>query len=74
MTLLGFIGTSELLIFGIGALFIGLFPVLAIVDIVSGHFRGPNDKLMWVLIVLFMNFLGAVAYFLVGRNQRIKKY
>jgi hypothetical protein len=33
-----------------------------------------NDKLVWVIIVLFTHILGAIVYFLVRRPQRIRQY
>jgi len=61
--------------FGIGfflfILFIGmLLPLLALIDIVKSDFEG-NNKLMWALIVVFFNFIGAILYFAIGRNQKI---
>ena len=57
-----------LLIFG----FIILLPLIALIDIIRNDFDG-NNKLMWVLIVLFLPFLGSVLYFLIGRNQRPRR-
>ncbi len=54
-----------LLIFG----FIILLPLIALIDIVRNDFDG-NNKLLWVLIVIFLPFLGSVLYFLIGRDQR----
>jgi len=61
--------------FGIGFflffVFIGmLLPLLALIDIVKSNFEG-NSKLMWALIVVFVNFIGAILYFAIGRNQKI---
>lgn len=33
-----------------------------------------NDKLLWALVIFFGNFLGAVLYFLIRRNERIDRY
>ncbi|WP_428743681.1 PLD nuclease N-terminal domain-containing protein [Tenacibaculum sp.] len=32
-----------------------------------------NNKIIWVLVVLLTNFFGAVLYFLIGKEQKIKK-
>ncbi|NEV94933.1 PLDc_N domain-containing protein [Psychroflexus sp. YR1-1] len=42
----------------------------ALIDIARSEFSG-NNKVVWVLIVLFTNFLGAVLYFFIGRKQKI---
>lgn len=43
--------------------------LVAIIDIVRIHeTRGP--KWMWVLISLFVNTLGPIAYFIIGRKSQ----
>ena len=34
--------------------------------------RDLDDKVVWILIILFLNILGALIYFFVGRRQAIK--
>ena len=46
--------------------------VVALIDILRGEFRNQNDKLIWSLVVLFGNFIGAILYFFIGRTQKIK--
>ena len=48
-----------------------IFPLLALISVILGDFRG-NDKIMWVLLIIFLPFLGALLYFLIGRNQRVR--
>ena len=50
-------------------LFIFLFPLFALISALTGQFPG-NEKIMWVLIILFLPFLGSLLYFLIGINQR----
>lgn len=45
--------------------------ILALIDILKSDFRGQNDKLIWALVVLLGSFVGAILYFLIGRNQKI---
>lgn len=66
LTLIGLGGQELILIAGI--LFV--LPIIALVDVIRSDFRGPNDKLMWVIIILFLNLIGALLYFFIGRNQR----
>jgi len=72
MIALGFIGPFEMvLILGIVFLF-GFIPTLiALIDILKSKFEG-NNKIVWVLVVLFLNLIGAILYFTIGRNQKIK--
>ena len=49
-------------------LFIFLIPLLALISALMSNFRG-NEKILWILIILLLPFLGSVLYFLIGRNQ-----
>lgn len=53
-------------------LFIFLLPLLALISALMNDFRG-NDKILWVLVILFLPFLGSVLYFLIGRNNRVSR-
>ena len=53
-------------------LFIFLIPLLALISALMSDFPG-NEKIIWILIILFLPFLGSVLYFLIGRNQRTNK-
>ncbi len=53
-------------------LFIFLIPLLALISALMSNFRG-NEKILWVLIILLLPFLGSVLYFLIGRNQRTSR-
>ncbi|MDF1576724.1 MAG: PLDc N-terminal domain-containing protein [Bacteroidales bacterium] len=53
-------------------LFIFLIPLLALISALMNDFPG-NEKIIWVLIILFLPFLGSVLYFLIGRNQRMSR-
>jgi hypothetical protein len=46
--------------------------VIALADILRHEFQGSNEKLIWVLVVIFMPFLGSLLYFIIGRQNRIK--
>ncbi|MRX62891.1 PLD nuclease N-terminal domain-containing protein [Maribacter luteus] len=52
---------------------LAIAPVVAIIDIIKGRFKGSNDKLIWILVVLFLNPLGTLLYFLMGKDQKIKE-
>jgi len=68
MNFLGIIGPWQLILI----LCVFLIPIIALIDILRSDFKG-NEKLIWVLVVLFTSFIGTILYFLIGRNQRIKK-
>ncbi len=50
-----------------------LLPVIALIDVVRNDFQRDNDKIIWVLIILFLPFLGSMAYFFVGVNQKVNR-
>jgi hypothetical protein len=52
----------------IGLLFVS--EVFALIDIAKSDFKGKNDKLVWILIVMFFPPLGIPLYALVGRKQK----
>lgn len=64
----GFIGPFAILAITLFAL---LLPIFALIDILRSDFKG-NDKIIWVLLVLFMNLFGTLLYFIIGAKQKIK--
>lgn len=45
--------------------------VVALIDVLKSKFHG-NDKLVWVLVLLFLNVVGAILYVAIGRKQKVK--
>lgn len=71
MIQLGIIGIWQMILIFIFLFIIVLPTILALVDVLKSEFKG-NNKLVWVIVILFGNFLGAVLYFLMGRSQKSK--
>jgi pilus assembly protein TadC len=46
------------------------FWIFCIVDVLRNSFNG-NDKLVWILVLLFVPLLGPFLYFFMGRKKRI---
>jgi hypothetical protein len=65
-TLFGF-GLSLLLIC-LGALAF-VFWIWMLVHAITNKGLGDGEKIAWVLIILFLHFLGALIYFFVGRPK-----
>lgn len=56
-------------------LIIAVLPVIliiwAIIDLVTSQFTDSTNKLIWAIIILFMPFIGAILYLIIGRKQKI---
>ena len=50
-----------------------LLPLIALINIVKSEFKGSNDKLIWVLVVLLLPILGSLIYFIIGSSQKVDK-
>ncbi len=72
MEILGFIGPQEIIIILFMSVGFIIPVIIALIDILKSEFEA-NNKIIWVLVVLFMGFLGAILYYFIGRNQKIKK-
>lgn len=46
-----------------------ILTIIALIDILKNEFEG-NNKIVWVLVVLFLNLFGAILYFVIGRKQK----
>lgn len=70
-TLLGIIAPWEIILILLIAIPVFLIlPLIALIDILRSNFKDKNDKLIWVLIVLFLGILGAILYFILGKKQK----
>jgi len=65
---LNFIGGVEIIVILFISLFFFLLPIIALIDILKRRFNG-NDKIVWVLVVLFLPVLGSVLYFIIGKKS-----
>ena len=65
----GNLGTGELIL-----IFFILLPtilwIVALVDILRSEFQGYN-KLIWVVVVIFLPIIGSILYFIIGKSQKI---
>jgi len=50
-------------------LLVFLFPLAALISALTGNFPG-NEKILWVVVILFLPFLGSLLYVLIGLNNR----
>ena len=47
--------------------------ITALASITKNRFRGENEKLMWLLLVIFVPLIGTILYFAFGRSGEIRK-
>ncbi|WP_121665783.1 PLDc N-terminal domain-containing protein [Mesonia aquimarina] len=65
------IGNLQLLIIALVVLLPAIIiPIWALVDILRNDFT-KNNKLIWVLIILFLNVIGAILNFSMARRHKI---
>lgn len=50
---------------------LSILPVIAIIDIFKGTFKGIFDRWIWIMVVLLLNPLGTLLYFLIGKDQKL---
>ena len=62
---MGNLGFQEILI-----LIVLVIPLIAIIDVVKSSFKESVNKIVWVLVVILLPILGAILYFIIGRNQK----
>ncbi len=43
--------------------------IIALVDILKSNFRG-NNKIVWIIVVILLPFLGSILYFIIGKKQK----
>jgi hypothetical protein len=54
-----------------GGLVVFIFWIWMLIEAATKESSEGNDKIMWVIIILFTHFLGALIYFFVRRPKRI---
>ncbi len=68
---LGFVGPWQWIIIGL-ALTMSILPIIALIDIFKNNFS-ENNKIVWVLVVLFFPLIGAILYYIIGTKQKLKQ-
>jgi hypothetical protein len=70
------IGVGLLFFLFFGALGIGatILWVWMLIDCATKEPSDGNDKIIWMLVILFTNAIGALIYYFVRRPERIRLY
>jgi hypothetical protein len=45
--------------------------IWALIDVLRSNFKDSTSKIVWLIAVIFVPFLGAILYLLFGRRQRV---
>ena len=53
-------------------LFTFILWIIAFINVLLNEFTG-NNKLIWLLAVVFVPLIGSIAYFFIGTKQRVKR-
>ena len=69
MYYLGFIGFWQWIIITLTMVYLFL-TIIALIDILRSDFKG-NNKLIWVLVVIFFNLFGVLLYLTIGTQQKV---
>jgi hypothetical protein len=64
------IGLIEIIILAVIVLFIPW--LIALIDILKSDFEG-NNKMVWLLVVILVPFIGVILYFIIGRRQKAER-
>lgn len=50
-----------------------VFWIWMLIDCISNESSSGNDKIVWLLVIVFTHFIGALLYFVLRRPQRMKE-
>ena len=67
--LLSILGVLAFVIIGALALAAFVFWIWMLIHAVTNKGLGDGEKIGWVLVVLFLHFIGAIIYFFIGRPK-----
>ncbi|MDI6850076.1 MAG: PLD nuclease N-terminal domain-containing protein [Candidatus Saccharicenans sp.] len=46
--------------------------LIALIDVLKHEFPG-NDRLIWILVIIFFPLLGPILYLVIGKKSRLRK-
>jgi len=52
------------------ALLVFVFWIWILIDAIQNRSLSGTEKIVWVLVIIFLHFLGALIYFFAGRSNR----
>ena len=70
--LIAAIGLGTFFITFVVGIFFFVFWILMLVDVIQRKFKKDNDKIIWILIIVFTNWVGAIIYYFVVKKPNKK--
>jgi uncharacterized RDD family membrane protein YckC len=65
----GFLGIAMVLLAAAIALSLLVFWIWMLIDAIKNPGLSGTEKIVWVLVILFLHLLGAIIYFFAGRRR-----
>ncbi|TDN87245.1 phospholipase D-like protein [Salegentibacter sp. 24] len=65
------IGAPQIILILIVLIPLLLLPIVALIDILRNEFTA-NNKIVWIIVVIFFNFLGAFLYFIMSSKHKMR--
>lgn len=66
-------GGAEWILVLIGLCFL-LVPLMTLIEIIRSEFERSENKIIWVVVVLMLPFIGSILFWTIGRSQKVKQY
>ena len=41
----------------------------ALIDVIRRQFTNPNDKILWIVLIIFIGWIGPILYLIIGRKK-----
>jgi hypothetical protein len=41
----------------------------ALIDVIRRQFQNPNDKILWIVLIIFIGWIGPLLYLIIGRKK-----
>lgn len=54
---------------GLVMLIFSIFWIWMLIDVIKRDFKDPNERLIWVLVIIFTHLIGAILYYLLVKQK-----
>ena len=51
----------------------GIFWMWTLVDCLKAEWKNPTDRIVWLLVIVLLNLLGAILYVLISPNDKVSR-